>query len=260
MVRMPEQFEGKIFGEEALDGRSEPTNDMTPSGAAAAAPARVADTEDDRAERERELVELARQGDKAAFGELIERHYKPCLKLATSIIRNATDAEDEVQNACWKAFQRLNQFRGDGTFSAWLSRIVENQCLMRLRQERQSRFLYLDESSESNTRLELVGQTLDPEDDLGDRQVESLLKTEISRIPFFLRQAMLLRDVERLSMSDVAARLGLTVPAAKSRLGRARVEMRLRLKKHFGRRGQSTLTRKSSYSRVAYTRGDSRSQ
>ena len=66
------------------------------------------------------------------------------------MIRNISDAEDEVQNAFWKAFQRLDQFRGDGSFGAWLNRIVENQCLMRIREERNSRFVYLDESSDSN--------------------------------------------------------------------------------------------------------------
>lgn len=203
---------------------------------------------------EQELIEFARQGDTAAFGELIKRHYATCLRRASSLIRNPTDAEDEVQNACWKAFERLGQFRGDGTFSAWLSRIVENQCLMRIREDRQARFLYLDQSSEANVRVELVAQVPGPEDELGDQQLESLLRREISRIPPLLRNVMLLSDVERLSMPDVAARLGLSVPAAKSRLGRARGELRARLSKYCGLRGLSTLTHKPRYGRLAYTR------
>ena len=203
---------------------------------------------------EQDLIEFARQGDTVAFGELIKRHYSTCLKRASSLIRNPTDAEDEVQNACWKAFERLGQFRGDGTFSAWLSRIVENQCLMRIREDRQARFLYLDQSSESNVRVELVAQVPGPEDELGDQQLETLLRREISRIPPLLRNVMVLSDVERLSMPDVAARLGLSVPAAKSRLGRARGELRARLSKHCGLKGLSTLTHKPKYGRLAYTR------
>ena len=111
---------------------------------------------------EQELIAMARQGDTDAFGELIERHYSMCLKRASSFIRNPTDAEDEVQNACWKAFERLSQFRGEGTFSAWLSRIVENQCLMRIREDRRTRFLYLDDSIEGNVRAELVAQVPGP--------------------------------------------------------------------------------------------------
>ena len=204
--------------------------------------------------KEEELVDLARQGDTAAFGDLIRQNYNACLKRARWMIRNRSDAEDEVQNACWKAFQRLDQFRGEGTFSAWLSRIVENQCLMRIREERQLRFLHLDEASESNIRIELVAQMMDPEDELGDQQLDKLLRTEISRIPPLLRNVMVLYDVDELPMPEVAARLGLSVPAAKSRLMRARVEMRARLLKHCGQRGHGSLTRKAKYNRAAYAR------
>ena len=110
------------------------------------------------------LVAAARLGDVHAFGELIERHRSVCLKRAMLMMRNRSDAEDEVQNAFWKAFQRLDKFRGEGTFGAWLRRIVENQCLMRIREERNLRFVYLDESTESNVRIELVCQVADLED------------------------------------------------------------------------------------------------
>ncbi len=201
---------------------------------------------------EEALVELSRQGNTEAFGELIQRHYKNCLKRAVSMMRNQSDAEDEVQNTCWKAFHRLEQFRGEGTFAAWLSRIVENQCLMRIRVDRQLHFVYLDESTESNVRVELVGQTRNPEDELGDQEVGDLLRREISRIPPLLREVMLLRDVQHLPMRNVAERLGLSVPAAKSRLMRARAELRSRLTKHCGRRGSSTLMQRAKYNKAAY--------
>ena len=200
------------------------------------------------------LVELSRGGDAQAFGELIRRHYTTCMKRATFMIRNRSDAEDEVQNACWKAFQRLDQYRGEGTFSAWLNRIVENQCLMRIREERKSQFVYLDESNDSNVRLELVGQLANPEDELGEQQVVKLIRREISLIPPLLRNVMLLRDVEQLSMPDVALRLGLSIPAAKSRLMRARAELRLRVTKHCGPKGCGTLTQRSRYKQAAYCR------
>ncbi len=170
------------------------------------------------------------------------------------IVRNRTDAEDEVQNSFWKAFQCLEQFRGEGTFAAWLGRIVENQCLMRIRQERNARFVYLDEPTEANVRVELVGQMEDPEDQVGWEEVIKLLRREVSRIPPLLRNVMLLRDLDQLSMSDVAARLGLSVPAAKSRLMRARVELRSRISKHCGRKGQGTLMGRARYERSAWAR------
>ena len=203
---------------------------------------------------EEDLVRQARGGDARAFGELIQRHRSACLKRAMLMIRNRSDAEDEVQNAFWKAFQRLDQFRGEGTFAAWLSRIVENQCLMRIREARNSRFVYLDEANDSNVRIELVGQTADPEDQLGVEEVISLLRKEISRIPPLLRHVMLLRDLDQMPMPDVAVRLGLSVPAAKSRLMRARTELRSRITKHCGRKGPGTLIQVARYSQAAYTR------
>jgi RNA polymerase sigma-70 factor (ECF subfamily) len=203
---------------------------------------------------EEDLVAAARGGDVRAFGELFQRHRRSCLKRAKSMMHNRGDAEDEVQNAFWKAFQRLDQYRGEGTFAAWLNRIVENQCLMRIRDDRRSRHVYLDETSDSNIRLELVGRTADPEDELGVDEVVRVLRTEIARIPPLLRNVMLLRDLEQLPITDVAVRLGLSVPAAKSRLMRARVELRSRIGRHCGRRGAGTLTHMARYSQTAYTR------
>jgi len=160
---------------------------------------------------------------------------------AMLIVRNRGDAEDEVQNACWKAFQYRQQFRGEGSFAAWLTRIVENQCLMRIRQQRNAHFLHLDQSTDANVRIELVGQTKDPEDQMAWAEVVAIVRKEVSRIPPKLRQVMLLRDIEELPMPDVAGRLGISVPAAKSRLMRARVELRTRITKHCGRKGQGTL-------------------
>ena len=201
-----------------------------------------------------DLVARARNGDSAAFSELIRRHMKDCRKRAVHMLRNRCDAEDEVQNALWKAFERLRQFRGRGTFAAWLRRIVENQCLMRLRCERDLRFIYLDEASDTNVQLELVGQAPGPEDQLGVEEVVALLRREISRIPPLLRSVLLLRDVDQLPMPEVAARLGLSIPAAKSRLMRARAELRSRLQRHCGRKGPSTLMQADRYSQAAFRR------
>ena len=201
------------------------------------------------------LIKAARAGDVRAFGELTSRHWTRCLKRATQMLRNRCDAEDEVQNAFWKALQRLDQFRSEGPFSAWLNRIVENQCLMRIREGQNARFVYLDESTESNVRLELVSQRADPEDELGMDEVLVLMRREISRMPPLLRHVMLLRDIDQLPMPDVANRLGLSVPAAKSRLMRARTELRSRVTKHCGRKGAGTLIQMARREQSAYTRG-----
>jgi RNA polymerase sigma-70 factor (ECF subfamily) len=194
----------------------------------------------------------AREGDSSAFGELIERHFPGCVKRAFAMLRNHSDAEDEVQNTFSKAFENLSRFRSEGSFSAWLYRILQNQCRMLIRQRRQSRFVYVDATTPSNARVELVDQVVDQEDELGAREVDSLLLEQVSRVPPLMRHVVVLRDIEGLSMAEVAQQLGLSVPAAKSRLMRARREIRARLKKRCGR-GPYTLTSKAAHKRVEYT-------
>ncbi len=189
------------------------------------------------------LVKMAQAGDNAAFAELVVRHQSNCSKMALSILRDKSDAEDEVQNACWKAYEHIGQFQQDSKFSTWLTRIVVNQCLMRLRQTRRARFLYMDDVAVEgkHATVELRDTTMSPEAELGQREVASMLKDEISRIPPLLRNIFVLRDVQELPMQDVAERLGISVAAAKSRLLRARLELRHRLGKHYGRLGPATL-------------------
>ena len=190
------------------------------------------------------LVSLAQEGDNAAFTELIERHMTTCKRLALSILRDTADAEDEVQNACWKAFEHMAQFNKEAKFSTWLSRIVVNQCLMRLRKDRRARFLYLDEGlqNEEIATLELADEGPSPESSAGLSEVPEIIRHEVRRLPPLLRDVFLLRDVQQLPMADVADQLGISVAAAKSRLLRARLELRERLQKHTGSLGLATLT------------------
>ncbi|MBC8167069.1 MAG: sigma-70 family RNA polymerase sigma factor [Bryobacteraceae bacterium] len=188
------------------------------------------------------LVTLAQRGDNQAFAALLQRHYSSCEKLAYSILRDRSDAEDEVQNASWKAFEHIGQFQQDSKFSTWLTRIVVNQCLMKLRQTRRSRLVYLEDSATEDQRaFDLPSTTASPEQTMARTEVAAVLENEIKRIPPLLRNVFLLRDVQQMPMPDVASKLGISVAAAKSRLLRARIELRQRLEKHMGRLGPATL-------------------
>lgn len=195
-----------------------------------------------------ELVSLSQNKNSAAFAALLERHYSACLKLATSILRDRTDAEDEVQNACWKAYEHIGQFHQDAKFSTWMTRIVVNQCLMRLRRARRAKFSYIDEiSAEEPRAFNLRACSISPESAVGDAEVRNLLTSEIRGIPPLLRKVFVMRDIEQRPMQDVAEALGISVPAAKSRLLRARLELRQRLQKHLGRLGPATLLHDAPY-------------
>jgi len=181
-----------------------------------------------------QLVANAKAGDRDAFGELIRRHWSRCVNVATFILRNRGEAEEETQNACWKAFVHIAGFHGEAEFSTWLLRIVENQCLMLIRQRRRAQFVHLDDHGPENRNesLQLPASNADPESEFGSREIRQVLQDEIRGIPPLLRNVLLMRDVEELSMSDLAVQLGITAAAAKSRLLRARLELRQRMLRH----------------------------
>jgi RNA polymerase sigma-70 factor (ECF subfamily) len=188
-----------------------------------------------------ELVALAREGNQDAFGKLIHRHYPACVNIASFMLRDRAEGQDEVQKACLRAFEHLDQYHGEAEFLHWMLRIVVNQCLMLMRVRRRARFLYLDGGREHNGRwpIELPALSVSPEREVIQREMRDILQTEIRRIPPLLRRVLELRDLEGLPMIDVAERLGITVPAAKSRLLRARSELRDRVTRRCGNTGQS---------------------
>jgi RNA polymerase sigma-70 factor, ECF subfamily len=193
------------------------------------------------------LVESARMGEGSAFGGLIERYQGFCLSRAYSVLRNRGDAEDEVQNAWIKAWTHLGSYEGHGSFCAWLSRIVSNQCLMRLRKAKLMPVTSVDHviDSEGSFRLEVIDQCALPEDLVGDDEVSCVLTKEIRGVPRLLRDVLIMRDFRQLAMRDIAVRLGISIPAAKSRVMRARLELRLQLVKHDrAKEGNGTLLRK----------------
>ena len=171
-----------------------------------------------------ELLTLAQQRDQDAFAELMRRSSSTSFKLALAILKDRQDAEDEVQNSYWKAWRYLGQFQRDSKFSTWMSRIVINHCLMRLRKLRQATLHPLD--------IELPDHQPTPEASLKSTELSAVLRTEIRRLPPLLRDVLVMRDLEELPIDDVAGRLGITVMAAKMRLLRARRELRHRLERH----------------------------
>jgi RNA polymerase sigma-70 factor (ECF subfamily) len=203
----------------------------------------ISESEPLRAHADGRLVNLSQQGDELAFAELMRRHSSGMRQVAFSILRDTEEAADELQNAWWKAWQHINSFAGDSRFTTWLTRIVMNQCLMRLRQTRRARFVYLDAPAPGEERLsfELPDVRETAEQELGRSEVSDLVRREIARIPPMLRNALVLREVNQLPMPEVAERLGISVAAAKSRLLRARHELRTRLEKYCGRLGAATL-------------------
>ena len=189
------------------------------------------------------LVTSCQQGDNQAFAELMKRHRSPAMKLALSILRDRQDAEDEVQNAFWKAYEHITQFQRDAKFSTWLTRIVVNQCLMHLRQTRRAKFYYMDDAvvGDEVVTLDLPDQTMTPEQQLGQDELADVVIHEIGTHSASSAQRVSSERCRAAADDGSGRQVRNLSRGGKSRLLRARAELRIRLGKHCGDMGPATL-------------------
>jgi RNA polymerase sigma-70 factor, ECF subfamily len=182
------------------------------------------------------LVNAARGGDVGAFEQLVRKYDRNVFRIANHITQNREDAEDVVQDAFLKAFQNLGQFQGQSKFYTWLVRIAVNEALMRLRRRRPERMVSLDEdinTGEDTIPREVADWAPNPEQLYNQSELGEILQKTIQGLPPSFRTVFVLRDVEGLSTEETADALGLSIPAVKSRLLRARLQLRERLTKYF---------------------------
>jgi len=177
---------------------------------------------------EAKLIEHGQQGNREAVAELVRRHYKVSTYIARSILRDSYDAEDAVQSAYCKAIQHLGRFRREARFSTWITRIVMNQCIARLRSLRSSRS-GLEKLVRTSEFTSFIVRELTPEEIAEDREAAVLLRRAVVTLPLPLRQACQL-GLQGLSARDVAARLCINESTAKVRQFRARAALRSQLK------------------------------
>ena len=173
-------------------------------------------TRDEEARMIRRIV----GGQRDLFGELIAPHLRPLSRIVRATLGPHPDAEDIVQQATLKAFLHLAQFRYEASFKTWLIQIGLNEVRQWRRRHSFSRnphFPLADLRS-----LHLVDPSHSPFIECQRNETAGLLRAAVARLPEKYRLVILLRDLEDLSVSEVAGRLGLTIPAVKTRHLRAR--------------------------------------
>jgi RNA polymerase sigma-70 factor, ECF subfamily len=178
------------------------------------------------------LVSMAKLGDRDAFVELSKPYSDRILRTIYHITRNWHDAEDALQDAMLRAFSHLKDFQGKSSFSTWVTRIAINSALMMLRKKRVCQevpFEGIDSSGENYEPREAKSPAEDPESQLARKEREELLNDAILRLPRVLREVVELRQARGYSTREIAQALGISVPAVKSRLSRARSSLRAAL-------------------------------
>jgi RNA polymerase sigma-70 factor, ECF subfamily len=193
---------------------------------------------------ELDLVARAKAGDGSAFSVLINRYEGKIFRLAMNITQNREDAEDVLQEAFFKAYEHLDQFQGNSKFYTWIVRIAVNQALMKLRKRKTDRSVSLDEqidTGEDTVVREIAAWDPDPEERFSREELHTILTEAIDGLAPIYRTVFTLRDVDGLSTEETAEALDLSVPAVKSRLLRARLQLRDRLTRFFKRKGDDAF-------------------
>ena len=202
------------------------------------------------ATEEADLVLASQAGDVAAFEELVNRYDRRLLRVAQHIVHNLEDAQDVVQEAFLKAFQKLGDFRGDSKFSTWLFRIVVNQSLMELRKQRTKQRSATDSlvmsDEEGQLPMDFSDWRPNPEAEYETSELRELLTSALESIGPNLSVVFVLHDIEGHSLQETAETLGLSVAAVKTRSLRARLKLRERLSPHFKVKGNQKARSKAA--------------
>lgn len=182
-----------------------------------------------------ELVEQAQAGDYLAFEELVSQHAPGVYHTVLKITRNPQDAEEVLQETFLAAHRKLSTLSEPSKFKGWLYRIASNMALMKLRKRRGNSEILTDELPMPRGNWPPKDWNGDPGIRVEENEMQRLLMEALEELDPMYRVAFWMKDVEGLSNQAVADALGLTLPATKSRVLRARLQLRARLAGYFER-------------------------
>jgi RNA polymerase sigma-70 factor, ECF subfamily len=184
-----------------------------------------------------EQVRRALTRDASAFRSIMQAHNRCLYRIARSILRNNADAEDAVQEAYVAAFTHLASYRGEGSLKGWLSRIVINESLGRMRQRQST--IDLDELEQQQNEAQIIQFPQsrpydDPERTMAQRQIIHLVEQATDNLPEAFRLVFVARVIEGMSVEETSELLGIKPETVKTRLHRARQLVRDRLESEIG--------------------------
>ncbi len=175
-------------------------------------------------------LQALQSGDKAEFARVVEAYSGYIYRLALKMVKVPQDAEDILQETFIKAYNAFPKFEGRSKISTWLYRIATNEALMFLRGKRPDpvsvEHPYPNEEEQTQKPLEIVDWCCMPEDEMLTDEVRQVLAENVDQLSDALKAAFVLRDIERLSTRETALVLDISEAAVKTRLHRARMQLR----------------------------------
>ena len=182
------------------------------------------------------LLEQFRNGCELSLAEIISRYETKIYNLALRFTRNAEDAEEVFQDVFVTVFRKAEGFEGKSKFSSWLYRVTVNASFMKLRKKKQDQSFNMDDMTlviERPVQDLIEGEDESAEDITLNTELRIRLEDSISKLPDEYRLVFLLRDIDGMPNREVAAILGISIPAVKSRLHRARLMLRRKLNRYY---------------------------
>ena len=180
--------------------------------------------------RESELVQQARAGCKEAFYRLAQPCERAFFAAAMGILNNEADAEEAAQEAVLKAFTNISRFRGECKFSTWIIQICINEARLKIRKARKHLYESIDESKSGEDGDYFPRDFADwreiPSEALERKELRDALQRAMASLPEKYREVLILRDIQHLSIEETAQVLGIGAGNVKTRLLRARLQMR----------------------------------
>ncbi|WMJ72735.1 sigma-70 family RNA polymerase sigma factor [Cytophagaceae bacterium ABcell3] len=179
----------------------------------------------DKAKKDFQLIELAKNGDEKAYAELMKRYKKPVYHMILKMVRNVDDAEDLTIEAFAKAFKNLEKFNPDYTFSTWLFRIATNNCIDFIRKKKLNttsiNSAFKDDNGES-VDVDLKDSNLDPQEEAIKAEKIEIIQQIVTQLPPKYHLLVKLRYFQELSYDEIATEIGSPLGTVKAQLHRAR--------------------------------------
>ncbi len=186
-------------------------------------------------EEERSMAQRVAAGDRTQFEKIMRRYNQRLYRLARAALRDDAEAEDALQEAYLAAYRSMGRFRGESSLSTWLSRLVLNECLGRLRRSERRRRVMPIVSSALEINAVAGGDSDLPERIIARRQLRSLLESKLDELPESFRLVFVLRSVEEMSVRETARTLGIPEGTVRTRYHRARTLLRQALEQDIDR-------------------------
>ncbi len=179
---------------------------------------------------ERELIRRVCEGDQEAFYELVRPYERSVYFAAKSVLDNEADVEDAAQEAILKAFAHIRDFRAESKFSTWLIQITINEARMKLRKDHQHLYESIDEPRSDDEGdywpVDFAEWREIPSEAAERAELRDALNKALSALPLKYRQVLICRDIQNLNIAETAQLLGISEANVKTRLLRARLQMR----------------------------------